>query len=209
MARNKNPEQTIDRIIEISAKLFFEKGYENTSVQNIIDELGDLSKGAIYHHFKSKEDIFDAIAERMHDINIPFYNQIMNKNDLNGAQKLKSLVSLSISSESIKQFVEISPNLLDNPKLLALQMKQIKDYVAPMFILPIIEEGVKDNSIISSNPRELAEIITLMINVWINPLVFSSDSSRIAGKCKIVNEFLAQYNIVLFDDETINALSNL
>ena len=37
--------------------LFFEKGYDNTSIQDIIDGLGGLTKGAVYHHFKSKEDI--------------------------------------------------------------------------------------------------------------------------------------------------------
>ena len=57
MARNKYPEETVARILDVSLKLFLEKGYENTTIQDIIDALGNLSKGAIYHHFKSKEDI--------------------------------------------------------------------------------------------------------------------------------------------------------
>ena len=58
MARNKYPEQTITKILDVSEKLFLENGYDNTSIQNIIDALGGLSKGAIYHHFRSKEEIF-------------------------------------------------------------------------------------------------------------------------------------------------------
>ena len=42
-----------------------EKGYEHTTLQDIIDNLGGLTKGAIYHHFKAKEEILLAIADRM------------------------------------------------------------------------------------------------------------------------------------------------
>ena len=59
MARNKHPEETVEKILAVSAKLFMEKGYEHTTLQDIIDNLGGLTKGAIYHHFKSKEDILD------------------------------------------------------------------------------------------------------------------------------------------------------
>ena len=62
MARNKYPEETVARILDVSLKLFLEKGYENTTIQDIIDALGNLSKGAIYHHFKSKEDILEAVC---------------------------------------------------------------------------------------------------------------------------------------------------
>lgn len=54
MARNAHPEVTRTRILDAAQRLFMAQGYEHTSIQNIVDELGDLSKGAIYHHFKSK-----------------------------------------------------------------------------------------------------------------------------------------------------------
>ena len=56
MARNKYPEETVKLILDVSTKMFCEKGYDNTSLQDIINET-KLSKGAIYHHFDSKEDI--------------------------------------------------------------------------------------------------------------------------------------------------------
>ena len=57
MGRNKYPEETIRKILDTAERLFIEKGYDHASLQEIIDETG-LSKGAIYHHFTSKEDIF-------------------------------------------------------------------------------------------------------------------------------------------------------
>ena len=65
MARNKHPEETVNLILDVAFRLFMEKGYEHTSIQDIIDHLGGLSKGAIYHHFKSKEDILVAVTERI------------------------------------------------------------------------------------------------------------------------------------------------
>lgn len=63
MARNKYPELTVEKILEVARRLFFERGYEQTTIQDIVDNLGGLTKGAIYHHFKSKEDIINASSD--------------------------------------------------------------------------------------------------------------------------------------------------
>ena len=48
MARNKYPEVTEERILEAAQRLFLEKGYDNTTIQDIVDQLGGLTKGAVY-----------------------------------------------------------------------------------------------------------------------------------------------------------------
>ena len=40
MARNKYPEVTVEKILEVSQRLFMEKGYDNTTIQDIVNELG-------------------------------------------------------------------------------------------------------------------------------------------------------------------------
>lgn len=45
-------------------ELFYKKGYYNTSIDDILKEL-DLSKGAFYYHFQSKEDFFVSIVQNM------------------------------------------------------------------------------------------------------------------------------------------------
>ena len=64
MAPNKYPEETVRKILDTAERLFIEKGYDRASLQEIIDETG-LSKGAIYHHFTSKEDIFYSVCDRI------------------------------------------------------------------------------------------------------------------------------------------------
>ena len=57
-------EQTRDRIVVVAANLFYRKGYTATSIADISSALG-ATKGALYHHFESKEAIFLAVVDRI------------------------------------------------------------------------------------------------------------------------------------------------
>lgn len=199
MARNKYPEKTVERILDVATKLFWEKGYENTSVQDILNQLQDLTKGAIYHHFKSKEDIFDAVVARQSQTNAVQFVKIKNNSTLSGSQKLKEMVQFGISSDFTKKVFDIAPNLLDNPKLLAIQLKQIQDVITPQFIFPIIQQGIQDGSIVADKPYELAEVIAILLNVWLNPLILGQDIKRFETKCQLIDQLLQPYCIQLFD----------
>lgn len=52
-----------DQIIEAAERLFYEKGYEQTSVQDVLDSLS-LSKGGFYHYFQSKIELLEAVCRR-------------------------------------------------------------------------------------------------------------------------------------------------
>jgi AcrR family transcriptional regulator len=56
--------QTRQRLIDIAAELFSQHSYEGTSLQMIADQLG-FRKGAIYHHFRTREDLLRAVLEPM------------------------------------------------------------------------------------------------------------------------------------------------
>ena len=83
MARNKYPEETVKLILDAATHLFVEKGYDATSLQDIINET-NLSKGAIYHHFSSKEEIFEAISYRIGEENAADLAKVRDDPSLNG-----------------------------------------------------------------------------------------------------------------------------
>jgi AcrR family transcriptional regulator len=56
--------ETMHRLCAKGLEIFNEKGYYNTSLDDILTEL-NLSKGAFYHHFKSKEDYFISIVQNL------------------------------------------------------------------------------------------------------------------------------------------------
>ena len=54
--------RTKRKIFETSMKLFAEKGYDGTSIEEITSEVG-VAKGTLYYHFSSKEEIFNFLIE--------------------------------------------------------------------------------------------------------------------------------------------------
>ena len=132
MARNKYPEVTVERILDVSQRLFLEKGYDNTTIQDIVDELGGLSKGAIYHHFKSKEEIMDAVGDRMFFANNPF-EAVRKRSDLNGLQKLREVVRLNQSDESRTDMTVQSIPITRNPRILVEMIDSNRRILTPYF----------------------------------------------------------------------------
>ena len=174
MARNKHPEETVHLILDVAFRLFMEKGYEHTSVQDIIDQLGGLSKGAIYHHFKSKDDILMAVTDRMTAESNKMLAAIRDRRDLNGREKLRAIFKESISRSVQNDIFTVAPNFHNNPKLLFSLLHDTIDEVAPNYIVPIIRQGIGDGSIETEYPEQLAELILLAANVWMNPMIFDS-----------------------------------
>ena len=144
MARNKHPEETVHLILDVAFRLFMEKGYEHTSVQDIIDQLGGLSKGAIYHHFKSKDDILMAVTDRMTAESNKMLAAIRDRRDLNGREKLRAIFKESISRSVQNDIFTVAPNFHNNPKLLFSLLHDTIDEVAPNYIVPIIRQGIGD-----------------------------------------------------------------
>ena len=78
MARNRNSHETRKKILEVSKNLFLEKGFDNTSIQDIIDGLGGLTKGVIYHHFESKYDILQTIISENNQEILNYFCQFLS-----------------------------------------------------------------------------------------------------------------------------------
>ena len=165
MARNKHPEETVSLILDVAFRLFMEKGYESTSIQDIIGQLGGLSKGAIYHHFRSKEDILVAVTQRMTQESNRMLADIRDRGDLTGKEKLKTIFRASILRPVQDDIFTVAPNFHNNPRLLCSLLWDTMEEAVPNYILPIIREGISDGSIETEYPRQLAELIILAANV--------------------------------------------
>lgn len=65
-----------DRIINSAHELFSEKGYDKTTVADIIEKAGS-SKGGFYHHFRSKEEVIEAITQNYMTEFMQYYDEIL------------------------------------------------------------------------------------------------------------------------------------
>ena len=209
MSRNKYPEKTEQLIISVASKLFLEKGYENTSLNDIIKNLGGLTKGAIYSHFKSKEEIYQAVQYQLSASSDDAIEQIIKSDKLNGREKIKLILNKSLESAIINHEAAGKIDYSKNPKLLYALLLELKDEVAPMFIFPILDQGIKDGSIKTEYPKQLAELLALIINFWINPLIFECPGEEILRKCKLFSSMLAPFNLDILDEQLLEKIKHL
>lgn len=209
MARNKHPENTVRSILDTACRLFMEKGYEHTSIQDIIDNLGGLSKGAIYHHFKSKEDILAAVTDQMTAESNQMLAVIRDRTDLNGREKLKTIFKASINRPVQNDIFTAAPNFNKNPKLLFSLLHDTIDEAVPNYILPIMQQGIADGSIETDYPRQLAELILLAANVWMNPMIFDSSVEESYCKFMVFEQMMRGLGLDIVDRGMLERLQEL
>lgn len=203
MARNKYPEVTVERILDVSQRLFLEKGYDHTTIQDIVDELDGLSKGAVYHHFKSKEEIMDAVSDRMFFENNPF-EAVRKRTDLNGLEKLREVVRLNQEDKARTSMTVQAIPITKNPRLLVEMIDSNRRILTPYF-LELIEEGNKDGSLYTEYAREIAELLPLLTSLWLLPSVFPAGKEQMKRKFYFLGDMLEKMGVPLMDD-TIYAL---
>lgn len=206
MARNKYPEVTVERILDVSQRLFLEKGYENTTIQDIVDELGGLTKGAVYHHFKSKEEIMDAVGDRMFFSNNPF-EAVRGSTDLNGLQKLREAVRLNQSDQERVRLTAQSIPIAKSPRLLQEMIISNRKVLTPYF-LELIEEGNRDGSMHTDYPREIAELLPLLTSLWLLPSVYPASREQMKRKFLFLGEMLEKMGVPLMDDSIRNLVDD-
>lgn len=209
MARNNHPEETVQLILDVAFRLFMEKGYEHTSIQDILDQLGGLSKGAIYHHFKSKEDILTAVIDRMTAKSNQLLADIRDRLDLTGKEKLKMIFKESISRPIQDDIFTVAPDFHNNPKLLFSLLHETIEEAAPGYILPILKQGISDGSIETDYPEQLAELLLLAANVWMNPMIFDSTVEESCRKFMVFDRMLKGFGLDIVDEEVLKRLQEL
>ncbi|KAB8288689.1 AcrR family transcriptional regulator [Bifidobacterium ramosum] len=208
MARNAHPEVTEQRILDAARELFMEQGYEKTSIQDIVDRLGDLSKGAIYHHFKSKQAILDRLgdddARRIGDQS----RTVFERNDLNGLQKIRELFRLSASDADHRNINRVAMPLLDDPTYFTDNMRFWSSQL-PNSFRPLIDEGVRDGSIPTEYPQEAAEMLALLTNYWLLPHFYPATAAQLRHRVQCLATMLDAIGVPVFDDELIDMTANL
>lgn len=189
------------RILEAANILFLQKGFEDTTLQDIMNESG-LSKGAIYHYFKSKEDIIDALNNEMFLESNPF-DVVRNRSDLLGLQKMKMAMMLNQSDEERMKMSKQALPILKNPRILAGMIDSNRRLLTP-FWRELIDEGNEDGSIQTQFARELSELIPLL-EFWMTPSIYPATAEQMYNKFLFIGEMLNHMGLPLIDDEIIDA----
>ncbi|MBT1173492.1 TetR/AcrR family transcriptional regulator [Bifidobacterium sp. MA2] len=204
MARGKNPERTRARILDAAKRLFLTKGYDGTTMQDIVDGLGDLSKGAVYYHFRSKEAILDALGDEDHERQSPA--AILDDPTLTGLEKIRTTFRANADDLEHMQLMGIAYPTLRDPKLLAANLDAWRTTVADMFHTLILQ-GIDDGSIATSYPREAAELLALLTNYWLVPTFYPATEDELRHRVSCLASICAGLGVPVFDDDLIDRVA--
>lgn len=210
MARNKYPEETLKKILDVSLKLFLEKGYDHTTVQDIVDQLGGLSKGAVYHHFKSKEDIYIAACEHLFSQDpTDGWGLVRDNPKLTAIEKMRGLILTSMGDQNEAVFRDIAVSQTKTPRFLVSRMLRSVEVMAPTYLQPILEQGVEEGSVQTDFPKELAEVLMLLMNIWMDAGTFSVSDGTFLRKMLFLLELCDKYGIKdIFNNEVSGSIES-
>lgn len=174
--------------LNVAQMLFYSKGYERTSVKEIIDAVG-VAKGTFYHYFDSKVDLLEALVEKLIE---ELYGQL---------QKIVETVlkdpSMSAAEKFEQLFVQIGSWKVDNPEFVResvrvyyqdenvlFRTKMVEaatEKMAPLFA-DIIRQGVNEGAFEVAHPEEAARLVFVLNRTFSEALV----TMMLAGERKDV-----------------------
>lgn len=200
MARpvKKTPEEWRKEILNAAQNLFISKGYEETSISEIMDMVGG-AKGMFYRCFQSKEEVMQTLGNQMFFENNPF-EALKGRADLNGLQKVRELLAINQSDTKRNSLNLQAISILKDPHILATAIEANKRILTPLWF-ELLEEGKRDGSIKTEYTKELSEILPL-INFWLMPSVYPATAEEIHHKYLFIIEVLSKMGLPLLDNKT-------
>lgn len=164
----KPAEERKNEILDVAEQLFAEKGFDNASTNDIIKRIG-IARGTLYHHFGSKEEILDALVERMTREGIARARAIISDKSIPLLERLSGAVmALSLDNGAGQEVFE----QIHKPQNALLHQKMQESLISGVvpLISELIKEGNEDGIFNSDYPDEAAEMIILYSNTAFDEL---------------------------------------
>ena len=199
MARpaKKPPEEWREVILKAARELFLAKGYQETSVADIM-ELAGGAKGLFYSFFPSKEALMCHLSEALFLANNPFLS-VRDRKDLTGMEKIRELLRVDRADRERDKLSREAASILRDPAVLMAAVEANRRILTPLW-RELLEEGVADGSIQTQYPRELSELLPLL-DFWLLPAVFPATAREIRHKYRFLAEVLAKLGLPILEEE--------
>ena len=189
----KDPEIRRAEIMDAAMLLFMEKGYANTTTQDIVDKV-NISRGLLYYHFKNKEDILYCLVERYSEKLLRDIHVIVNDDNKTAIEKIRAFIDATIISTDnvsaegteLQKTVDLEENRYMLDKLSHKLIEKLTIYFEK-----IINQGISEKVFSVKYPSETAEFL-------MTAYVFVSNNiGIITSKKEPVKDYLNAFKIML------------
>ncbi len=164
----KSADERKNEILDVAEQLFAEKGFDNASTNDIINRIG-IARGTLYHHFASKEEILDALVERMTREGIARSSAIVMNKDIPILERLTgAIMALNLETGATTEVME-QIHKPQNALLHQKMQERLFGGVVPL-IVQLIEEGNESGLFDAKYPIETAEMIMFYSSIAFDEL---------------------------------------
>ena len=173
----KVPEERKQELIDTAERLFLEKGYEQTTVADIVREI-EVAQGTFYYYFSSKEKILEAIIEKDITALEEDVRQIMSREDANAAIKLNavvnSIIGISTSRREIMDYLHEESNAVMHEKM----ERHTIERLVPL-MTRVVAEGTHAGIFDVQYPTESVEfLLASLVYFFHHPEIFADTTRR-------------------------------
>jgi len=155
----KKPEERRNEIVKAARKLFQTYDYNKVTMQNLMESL-NIAKGTIYHYFKSKQELLEAVVEDIVDDEFNRKNALLQSEsmrDLPAIEKLKIFITDNAARDGDEQILDS----LHHPENAEMHTRQLGRYIvklAPLYAI-VFEQGCQERVFKVKHPLEVAEMV--------------------------------------------------
>ena len=168
MARTLNPAvHTVrkEAFVDAAQRLMQTKGYEQMSIQDVLDELG-ASRGAFYHYFDSKQALLEAVIDRMVDAGLGAVAPVVDDPGLPAITKLTRVFSVigrwkTERKALVMSLIEVW--LSDHNAIVREKLRRTTVERMVPLLSRIVKQGVDEGTFAVSSPTETARVLVMLL----------------------------------------------
>ena len=157
----KKPAVRRNEILDVAQQLVYTQGYEQMTIQDILDEL-QVSKGAFYHYFGSKQELLEALIERMLDEAEQVVGPIVWDPHLPALEKLQRYFATAARWKTERKPYLLAvlrvwyadENAIVRDKVRSTAVKRI----APL-LATAVHQGIREGVLTASHPEQIGEVV--------------------------------------------------
>lgn len=173
----KEAEERKNEILDAADELFSQKGFDGTSTNDILAKVG-IARGTLYYHFKSKEDIMDALIERYNVRILSAAQEVAEDKSIPVIERIiRAVMALNISggsSQEIMDHIHKPQNALMHQKIHKVIIQGV-----PSILTEIILEGIEQGMFSTPYPYECMEMVVIYANtVFDDDMVAMTNEER-------------------------------
>lgn len=168
----KEAEVRKNEIMDAAARLFHENGYDGTSTNDILDAVG-IARGTLYHHFKSKEDIMDALIRRQTAELMEAAGKAARDKSIPVEERMiRTIKALKVGGENngeeaMMEHLHQPQNALMHQKINRIIMQQV-----PPLLAEVLEDGIRQGLFHTPYPLECMELTVVYLKTVFDDGVF-------------------------------------